>query len=297
MKIFISWSGKISLQVAEILKKWLPKVLQSVEPFVSTDIGKGKRWSDEIAQELSSTEFGIICVTKDNLSAPWLNFEAEALSKTVDSRVQTLLFGLKTSDISSSPLNQFQVTKYEREEIKKLISEINKGTAKPLSKDILDDAFNARWQELFEQLESVYQLTKRKVIWAYEESNVSSETEINAIRTKFSVTNINWYLDEDEKPKENDCDILIYVYGKSSESKSKLEKIINFAESINKNVALHNWSMIYAMILCYLILKSLKLMATAPSGQRVRAMLVEHPTAKLARASRLQYFSVKLKIV
>ena len=53
MKVFISWSGSKSQEVAKILKQWIPCVIQSVEPyFSSADTDKGARWSTDIAKEL-----------------------------------------------------------------------------------------------------------------------------------------------------------------------------------------------------------------------------------------------------
>lgn len=71
MKVFISWSGNKSHKVAMIFREWLPSVIQSLEPYVSSeDIDKGARWSSDIAKELEDSTFGILCVTKDNLHAP-----------------------------------------------------------------------------------------------------------------------------------------------------------------------------------------------------------------------------------
>jgi hypothetical protein len=86
MKVFISWSGDKSRDVALALRDWLPGVINSIEPFVSAkDIYAGTRWQAEIASQLDSTNFGIVCVTKDNQLSSWLNFEAGALAKAVDS--------------------------------------------------------------------------------------------------------------------------------------------------------------------------------------------------------------------
>jgi hypothetical protein len=81
------------------LRGWLPSVLQAVKPWVSAhDIAKGERGYAEIAQSLEKCSFGILCVTAENQQKPWLNFEAGALSKQVDSSrvAPLLLFGRQT---------------------------------------------------------------------------------------------------------------------------------------------------------------------------------------------------------
>src|SRR5579863_2718491 len=112
MKVFLSWSGELSHKIAIEMRDWLPFVIQSVEPYVSSeDIDKGTRWSIDIAKELENSSFGILCVTPQNLDAPWLNFEAGALSKAFNTAsVSPFLFGLKPSDLKKSPLLQFQST-------------------------------------------------------------------------------------------------------------------------------------------------------------------------------------------
>ncbi|MBQ7718172.1 MAG: toll/interleukin-1 receptor domain-containing protein [Clostridia bacterium] len=150
MKVFISWSGTRSKQIALILRDWLPTVIQALEPFVSSeDIEKGARWNTEIAQELNESTFGIICVTKDNLSAPWLNFEAGALSKTIDnSYVAPLLFDVKPSELKGSPISQFQSTSFTIEDMKRLIETLNTAAGNCLNTSRLNKAFELCYPDL-----------------------------------------------------------------------------------------------------------------------------------------------------
>jgi hypothetical protein len=79
VKVFISWSGERSWMMAEALRGWLPLVLYYVKPWVSgKDIQAGERWSLEVGKELEESNFGILCLTKDNLDAGWMLFEAGA---------------------------------------------------------------------------------------------------------------------------------------------------------------------------------------------------------------------------
>ena len=151
MKVFISWSGKISFEVAKVLKEWIPCVIQDIQPYFSSeDIDKGARWSTDIAKELETASFGILCVTKDNLESQWLNFEAGALSKAIDkAKVCPLLFHLKPSDISNSPILQFQMTNIEKEDIHKLFKSINSTLGdNGLEEIILEKVFNTFWPQI-----------------------------------------------------------------------------------------------------------------------------------------------------
>ena len=157
MRIFISWSGLRSRAVAESLHDWLPKVIQAVDPWLSSeDIDKGTRWLPEIVGSLASADIGIICLTADNLSAPWILFEAGALSKSIDrARVCTYLFDVSPTDVQF-PLAMFQHTKAEREETKALVRSINKGISTGRLKErALNEAFDLWWPKLEERFDQV----------------------------------------------------------------------------------------------------------------------------------------------
>jgi len=85
MRVFISWSGELSRQLAEAFRNWLPGALQYVKPyFTPADIEKGAKWATEIANELASSSICLIFLTRENLQSNWIMFEAGAISSTLD---------------------------------------------------------------------------------------------------------------------------------------------------------------------------------------------------------------------
>jgi len=158
MKVFISWSGTRSRKVALIFHDWLPSVIQSIAPFVSSeDIDKGARWNTDIARELKESTFGIICVTKENLLAPWLNFEAGALSKTMDNTyVAPFLFDVKPSDLKNSPISQFQATSFNKEDLKRLLGTLNRAAENSLSDQQLAKTFEVWYPTLDKSLNDLH---------------------------------------------------------------------------------------------------------------------------------------------
>lgn len=156
MKVFISWSGSRSKDLANALRQWLPMVLQYVEPWVSDkDISAGERWAQAIAGELEVSNFGIICITPENLNSEWILFESGALSKSMlDAKVIPLLFGLELSDLSG-PLSQFQAQKVEETGVMEVIRAINKVAEKPASSQIVDQLVPTLWPQLQETLSKI----------------------------------------------------------------------------------------------------------------------------------------------
>jgi hypothetical protein len=152
MKVFISWSGKLSHEVACTLRDWLPCVLQSVKPWVSSeDIEKGTRWSTDIAKELKDTMYGIFCITRENLGAPWVNFEAGAISKLIDeANVSPFLIDIIKSDVQG-PLAQFQLTIVEKADVSKLINGINSHAPegeRVVDTQLVNRVFDTFWPQL-----------------------------------------------------------------------------------------------------------------------------------------------------
>lgn len=155
MKVFLSWSGKRSKYIAESLSNWLEQVLQAAEPWISTDIEKGKRWSAEISDKLKESKVAIICLTNENLDSKWIHFEAGAIAKTEDAYICTFLFDVNPTNVQQ-PLSQFQNTKYDKDDILKLVKTINtrigKTGGKSLKESNLESVFETFWPQLENKL-------------------------------------------------------------------------------------------------------------------------------------------------
>lgn len=160
--VFISWSGEISEKLASCITEWLPSVLQTTKPYFSpNDIEKGTKWNSEVSKKLEETKIGLICLTRNNIEAPWIIFEAGALSKSIKkSRVIPILFDIEHSDVKG-PLAQFQAAKFEKNEIKKIIKTINESNPEfSLETKILESVFEKWWPELESNINKI--LSKNK---------------------------------------------------------------------------------------------------------------------------------------
>lgn len=158
MQVFISWSKKPAQQLALILRDWLPEVIQAIQPWVSSeDISKGERWRKVLSTTLDDMHQGIICVTPDSLAAPWLNFEAGALAKSIDqARVRTVLLGIAPHDVSG-PLAEFQHTDIRDEaDTYKFIQSLNKPEVTSLDEQRLQRAFDRAWPELVKKVDRLH---------------------------------------------------------------------------------------------------------------------------------------------
>jgi hypothetical protein len=94
---------------------------------------------------------GIICLTRDNLQAPWLMFEPGALAKSMEqSRFVPLLFGVETSDLpAGGPLLLFQAALFNEDEVRKLLKTINAALGdNALDSQVLETVFQKWWPDL-----------------------------------------------------------------------------------------------------------------------------------------------------
>ncbi len=157
MKLFISWSGEKSEAVASALRIWLPCIFQSVEVWFSkTDINPGDRWLTELSTVLDKVDFGIMCITEENISSPWILFEAGALSKSVKKgKIIPYLIDCQPSQLSG-PLAQFQALYADEEGTRLLVKAIAENSSQNFrDSTTLEAVFKKWWTDLDEKIKQI----------------------------------------------------------------------------------------------------------------------------------------------
>lgn len=162
MKVFISWSGDSSQTLATVLHEWLEQLFPDVDFWISTrDIHAGERWADELDRELEETQFGILCLVPTNLVAPWLLFEAGAISKSVTAaRVVPYCLGLQPKEVQG-PLSRFNGVSADEAGTRNLVESINSLLENKRSETNLAKTFDKWWPDLKVLLEKIPASTSR----------------------------------------------------------------------------------------------------------------------------------------
>lgn len=147
---FISWSGEGSRKIAEQLQKLFAHVLAAPTMFVaSKDLKAGEVWFTEIANRLDLCDVGVIVVTPENLTKPWLHFEAGAIAKRVGRAAAIpLLCGVSTGQLSGTPLAQLQAITTSEDDIRGLCHRLNELLELNLTETHISEGFPVWWERL-----------------------------------------------------------------------------------------------------------------------------------------------------
>lgn len=248
MDIFISWSGEASHIVAKGIKEWLPAVIQSTVPFISSEnIAKGTRWFSEIGNQLGKCNFGIICLTPENYKEPWILFEAGAISKSVaESCVAPILIGMQISDLEGEgPLAQFNATLASKDDILKLVKSINDSVDTTIDRKLdtqtLEKIFERLWPDLEQTIsESKAMIMKKPAKAAVKPKRQTEdllEELIELSRSNSIVLNELPKIMNKYKQQSDSLDLTRYSLGAISQynmdklASDKLEKEITFIQS------------------------------------------------------------------
>lgn len=157
MQVFISWSGNVSRGVAETLASFIQHVVRGVNTFISTqDIDAGDRWEARVSEELERTHHAILCVTRDNQSSPWLNYEAGALGKGLGrAKVIPYTLGFPPSEMQVGPLSRFQGVKNDEAGTWSLVRTLNRAMSSPNDEEFVREDFDLWWPRLQQKMSEV----------------------------------------------------------------------------------------------------------------------------------------------
>lgn len=156
VKVFISWAGEASRQVGEALRDWLPLLFDCVEPWISArDLDKGRQWQHEIMANLRTSRFGIVCLTPDNLTRPWMLFEAGAISTLSQASVYTFLHRIDYAQVTD-PLSMFNHTESHHDDVRRMTTSFNNTLeAQRVQDNVLMTRFDRLWPDLEMKLNQI----------------------------------------------------------------------------------------------------------------------------------------------
>lgn len=186
MKVFLSWSKKPSEDYAKVIYEYLPMMIniKTEDIFMSKEsINLGENGIGKINERLSESGFGLLFMTPNNKNETWLNFEAGAISKGLSTnRVTPLVFDAKTEEVlSGGPIANLQGIGYSKDNLLKIVLDINESLPKELLKDrvIVEKTFSILWSEISKKINDI---SGEKSWYSKEEINPDPvETKINRI--------------------------------------------------------------------------------------------------------------------
>ncbi|MEM1446542.1 MAG: TIR domain-containing protein [Planctomycetota bacterium] len=151
--LFLGWSGQESRELAESLRLWIPNVIQSVRPFVSSnDIEAGAEWFNQLRSGLVKSEFAILCITSKNVNKPWVNFESGVLrQKHWDGTlagVVPLLIDLEPTDLPQGhPMVHLQAKRADQEGVRETLGRLADLTSDDNENGLTSDAFGSAFEK------------------------------------------------------------------------------------------------------------------------------------------------------
>ncbi len=149
MDLLLVGYGTIGKRVAHFLSSWVPLIFENkINVLAPENIPLEKDGFKKICHLLDEIDFGVICLTSDNLTNSLVNFEAGALYRK---NMFTLLCDLISKDFDNSePLYYYEHAMFTKNGIKELITQINRSLPEnqTLSEKTIDESFNKNWKIL-----------------------------------------------------------------------------------------------------------------------------------------------------
>ena len=126
MTVYIGWSGEVGRKTADILRRWLSAILSDSITFAS-DNDMGTAWRDALQQQLNTSDYALLCVTRENIQSStqsfWLAYEAGILT-AASRRIVPVLLDVSPAELIA-PLRQFPCIEATEDDFWRLIQEMN----------------------------------------------------------------------------------------------------------------------------------------------------------------------------
>lgn len=154
MKVFLSWSGQKAREAAAFLRDFIPQILREAEPWLAdVDVRKGDRFIDRIEAAVEGADVMILCVTRTDLSSPWMNFELGSLAHTKKPVIPVLVNFEPTELVGALAL--FQAVQLNRAGLRQLMFTLNDLARNALTPEALNNLFDINLPRLEPLLVSI----------------------------------------------------------------------------------------------------------------------------------------------
>lgn len=187
IKIFLSWSGKKSQELATLFKTYVTDILPKIDFYFSPDDLKGgEKWRQSIEEGLNNNTYGIIFLTPSNLTSKWVYFEAGAISKsTKQAKILPLLYQIDINEIGQ-PFSDYQCKMFSKDSILTTIYEMNECQANvyKLPKDTIKRNFDRLSDEIqsnIEQIDKINEVNEDNSLEIEDANLLESDDKINEI--------------------------------------------------------------------------------------------------------------------
>jgi hypothetical protein len=155
LNLFVSWSGPRARSMAEALSQWLPGVLPTFRPWISSRQRRGTDWAAALFEHINAARVTVVCLTSDSIEAPWVLFEAGLLSGREEHPLVLYVLDVDDDELVSSPLKPFPTFSATESGTSELIELLNAVSDQPLPAETVAQCVTRSWPDLERQLSCV----------------------------------------------------------------------------------------------------------------------------------------------
>lgn len=156
MKVFVSWSGPVSQQIAALISDWLKHTLLTIDPiYTPNTLRAGTQGTTQLYRLLKGVYTGIFIYTRESLDSQWMIFEAGAIHGNAgNSLLLSLLFELSQKDLPE-PMQGYQWKNFNKKEMLDVLHSLSTQRGDDLSRQDLERTFERAWDDLERDVNAV----------------------------------------------------------------------------------------------------------------------------------------------